>query len=49
MLFVTQTDRGTFYAHDTSINPTLKIRCVFFSVSTVKSNETIINRTEGTF
>ena len=29
MLFVTQTDRGTFYAHDTSINPTLKIRCVF--------------------
>jgi hypothetical protein len=29
MLFVTQTDRGTFYAHDTNINPTLKIRCVF--------------------
>jgi hypothetical protein len=28
MLFVTQTDRGTFHTHDTSTDPTLKISCV---------------------
>jgi hypothetical protein len=28
MLFVTQTDRGTFHTHDTSTNPILMISCV---------------------